>query len=240
MQYDGDLLIPRRYLVDPPAIDRTLGEYLARSGCRQLAVSETQKYGHVTYFFNGNRSGKFDEELEDYVEIKSDNLPFEQRPWMKAGEITDVAIEGMKSGRYDTIRLNYPNGDMVGHTGDFLAVEIAVEAVDLCVGRLMKAARETGAILVITADHGNADDMYGRDKKTGEIKRYPETGEPVPKTAHSLNPVPLYLYDPEGSATIRLAEVDGAGISSLGATCLALMGFVPPEGYDPSLVRLEE
>ena len=236
MQYDGDLKIPKRYLVEPPAIDRTMGEYLARAGVRQLAVSETQKYGHVTYFFNGNRSGKFDDALEEYVQIDSDIVPFEQRPWMKAGEITDVVLDCMRTGSADFVRMNYPNGDMVGHTGDYLAVEISVEAVDLGVGRLMEAARATGSVLVVSADHGNADDMVERDKRTGEAKRDPETGQPLPKTAHSLNPVPLYIYDPAGTLKVRLAEVEGAGISSLAATCLALLGYEPPEGYDPSLV----
>ena len=238
MEYDGDLRIPRQYLVDPPAIDRTMGEYLAHAGVRQLAVSETQKFGHVTYFFNGNRSGKFNESLEEYVEIKSDLVPFEQRPWMKAAEITDVAIEAMDRGDCRFIRLNYPNGDMVGHTADRLAVEIAVEAVDLGVGRLMTAARRTGAILVITADHGNADEMIEMDRKTGKIKADPKTGEPLPKTAHSLNPVPVYFFDPEGHGRFRLADVAAPGISSLAATCLALSGFETPEGYDGSLVEI--
>ena len=235
MEYDGDLHIPASYLVVPPAIDRTMGEYLSRSGLRQFALSETQKYGHVTYFFNGNRSGKFDDDLEEYVEIPSDRLPFEQRPWMKAGEITDAAIEAMRRGGIDFIRMNYPNGDMVGHTGNLLAVEVSVEAVDLAVGRLMETARETGAILVITADHGNADDMAQRSK-TGEIIVDPATGKPAPKTAHSLNPVPVYIFDPDGRAGARLAAVEDPGISSLAATCLNLMGFQAPEGYSPSLV----
>ena len=238
MQYDGDLKIPRNYLVTPPAIDRTMGEYLCATGLRTLAVSETQKYGHVTYFFNGNRSGKISEDLEEYVEIPSDKIPFEQRPWMKAGEITDVVLDGIGSGRFDFIRLNYPNGDMVGHTGDFLAVEISVEAVDLGLGRLIKAARKAGAILVVTADHGNADDMYERDKKTGAVKTDPDTGIPKPKTAHSLNPVPVYIFDPDGNAHVRIADSDTLGISSLAATCINLLGYEAPKDYDPSLVDL--
>jgi 2,3-bisphosphoglycerate-independent phosphoglycerate mutase len=238
MEYDGDLGIPRQYLVEPPAIDRTMGEYLARSGRRQLAISETQKFGHVTYFFNGNRSEMFDASLEEYIEIKSDMVPFEQRPWMKAAEITDVVVDAMKSGRHDFIRLNYPNGDMVGHTGDCLAVEISVEAVDLGLGRLLDTARETGAILVVSADHGNADEMYELDGKTGAVKVDPATGEPQSKTAHSLNPVPVYLFDPEGEGRFHLAGLPDAGISSLAATCLNLLGFEAPEDYDPSLVSL--
>lgn len=236
MQYDGDLKIPKHFLVEPPAIDRTMGEYLARAGVRQLAVSETQKFGHVTYFFNGNRSGKFDEALEDYVEIPSDLVPFEQRPWMKAAEITDHVIKALRGGKHRFVRLNYPNGDMVGHTGVYAATEIAVETVDLCLGRLLPEVAAAGGMLVVSADHGNADDMYEHDKKTGRVKTDPTTGRRKVKTSHSLNPVPLYVYDPEGAAKIRAADVPGLGISSLAATCLRLLGFEPPADYDPSAI----
>jgi 2,3-bisphosphoglycerate-independent phosphoglycerate mutase len=235
MQYDGDLQIPRKFLVTPPAIDRTLGAYLAANGQRQFAISETQKYGHVTYFFNGNRSGKFDEALETYVEIPSDRVPFEERPWMKAAEITDKAVEAIGSGDYDFVRINYPNGDMVGHTGDLLAVEISVEAVDLGVGRLMKAVEAVGGVLIVTADHGNADEMYEVDKKSGELKRDSE-GRPKSKTAHTLNPVPVHVYDPAGTTKARLADAGPLGITSLAATSLRLLGFEPPADYDPSIV----
>lgn len=238
MQYDGDLLLPKRFLVDPPAIDRTLGEYLAVSGVRQFAISETQKYGHVTYFFNGNRSGKFDEDLEDYFEVPSDRVPFEQRPWMKAAEITDKVVEVIGANRHRFIRLNYANGDMVGHTGVFPAVRIAVEAVDLCLARVIRAVREARGILVVSADHGNADDMYEHEKKTGAVMRDATTGEPKPKTAHSLNPVPVFVYDPTGGAKARLSSAGDLGISSLAATCLRLLGFEPPADYTPSMVEV--
>jgi 2,3-bisphosphoglycerate-independent phosphoglycerate mutase len=189
MQYDGDALIPKKYLVDPPGIDRTIGEYLAKAGIKQLAISETQKFGHVTYFFNGNRTGKFDESLEDYVEILSDIVPYEERPWMKAAEITDKLVEAIQGGDYQFIRLNYANGDMVGHTGVPEAVEVAVETVDLCVARLLDAIKKANGILIVTADHGNSDDMFQRNKKSGEIVFDGQTGHPAPKTAHSLNPV---------------------------------------------------
>ena len=236
MQYDGDLKLPKRFLVEPPAIDRTMGEFLAASGVRQFACSETQKFGHVTYFFNGNRSGKFNAALEDYVEVPSDLVPFEERPWMKAAEITDVVLRAIRENRHRFIRLNYANGDMVGHTGVFQAVRIAVEAVDLSLGRVMRAVKAARGILVVSADHGNADDMAERDKKTGKAAIDPATGEPKPKTAHSLNPVPVFVYDPSGAAKARLSGAKDLGISSLAATCLKLMGFEPPEGYTPSVV----
>lgn len=236
MQYDADLNIPKRYLVSPPSIDEVMGEYLADAGVSQLAVSETQKFGHVTYFFNGNRSGKFNENTEEYVEIPSDLLPFEQRPWMKGGEITDVILNSIRDSKHKFIRANYPNGDMVGHTGDLLAVEISVEAVDLCVGRLMEAIDRSKGILIVAADHGNADEMYeiGKD---GKLKR-DKDGNPKSKTSHTLNPVPCYVYDPAGTANLRLSNSSGLGISSLAATVINCLGFVPPADYDPSIVEV--
>jgi 2,3-bisphosphoglycerate-independent phosphoglycerate mutase len=235
MQYDGDLQIPRKFLVTPPAIDRTLGEYLANNGISQFAISETQKYGHVTYFFNGNRSGKFSDQLETYVEIPSDRVSFDLRPWMKAAEITDEAVKAIESGKHQFIRINYPNGDMVGHTGDLLAVEISVEAVDLGIGRLMKAVAAAQGILVVTADHGNADEMYEVNKQTGELK-LDSAGHPKSKTAHTLNPVPFHVYDPANVSKARLSNHTNVGITSLAATCLRLLGYEPPALYDPSIV----
>jgi 2,3-bisphosphoglycerate-independent phosphoglycerate mutase len=236
MQYDGDALIPQKYLVNPPGIDRTVGEYLVKSGVKQLAISETQKFGHVTYFFNGNRSGKFDDALEDYVEVPSDIVPFEQRPWMKAAEITDKVVEAIENGEHRFIRLNYANGDMVGHTGIPQAVEIAVETVDLCIGRLVNAIKAANGILIVTADHGNSDDMYECNMKTGEVIYDEKTGKPKPRTAHSLNPVFAYIYEPSGKISLRLSEYPDLGISSLAATCLRLLGFEPPQDYTPSIV----
>jgi len=234
MQYDGDLGIPKNYLVTPPAIDRTMGEYLAATGIHQLAISETQKYGHVTYFFNGNRAEKFNEALEDYVEIKSDVCPFEEKPRMKADEITAAVVKAIESGKYEFIRLNYPNGDMVGHTGVFPAVTIAVEAVDEGLGKLKAAVEKANGIMVISADHGNADDMYEHDK-TGAVK-YGKNGQPNAKTAHSLNPVPAIVYDPSGTSKARLSAAKDLGISSLAATCIRLLGYEPPADYTPSIV----
>jgi 2,3-bisphosphoglycerate-independent phosphoglycerate mutase len=241
MEYDGDLRVPRRYLVNPPSIDRTMGEYLVATGLRTLALSETQKYGHVTYFFNGNRTGKFDDKLEDYLEIRSDVLPFEQRPWMKCAEIADKVLEAIPSGKYDFIRLNFPNGDMVGHTGVYQAVVCAMEAMDLQLGRIAKAVEDAGAVLVITADHGNSDDMYEHDKKTGEVSRR-EDGSPKAKTSHSLNPVPCIIYDPECQGEYPAEPREGAlneglGISSIAATCIRLLGYVPPADYDKAVIR---
>jgi 2,3-bisphosphoglycerate-independent phosphoglycerate mutase len=239
MQYDADLQIPKNFLVSPPSIDEVMGQYLAEAGVTQLAVSETQKYGHVTYFFNGNRSGKFNEATEDYVEIKSDLLPFEQRPWMKGGEITDVLLDSIDQNKHQFLRANYPHGDMVGHTGDLLAVEMSVETVDLCLARLKKAIDAKGGIMIVTADHGNADEMFEVNKKTGELK-LDSNDKPKMKTSHTLNAVPCYIYDASGAANLRLSAAATAttplGISSLAATAITCLGFLPPEDYDRSIV----
>jgi len=238
MEYDGDLHIPHQFLVSPPSIDRTMGEYLTASGVHLMAISETQKYGHVTYFFNGNKLGKFDEKLEDYIEIKSDVVPFEQRPWMKCAEIADAVIDAIKSGKYQHIRLNFPNGDMVGHTGVFNAVVCSMEAMDLQLGRIKQAVEEAGGIMCITADHGNSDDMY-EHAKDGSVKMNKD-GSPKAKTSHSLNPVPAIIYDPEYKGEYDQSGLNqGLGISSWPATIMQLMGFVPPADYDKSLINLK-
>jgi len=250
MQYDGDLKLPTRYLVAPPAIDRTVGEYLAHNGISQLALAETQKFGHVTYFWNGNRSGMFDENLEKYVEILSDVAPFDERPWMKAAEVTDVAVAAIASGRWKHIRLNYANGDMVGHTGVLRATRLAVEAVDLCLARLKTAVEAAGGVLLVTADHGNADEMFMRDKK-GRFER-DASGQVIPKTSHTLNPVPFYLYDPALQAIGREAggtdvpapyqlttAIERPGLANIAATLLNLLGFEAPADYAPSLLTFQ-
>ncbi len=237
MEYDGDAHIPKHYLVTPPAIARPMGEILAASHIRQLAISETQKFGHVTYFWNGNRSGMFDEGTETYIEIPSDRVPFEQRPWMKAAEITDRLIAELRTGKHQFARVNYANGDMVGHTGSFDATVIAVEAVDLELARLAKAVEELQGILVVTADHGNADEMFQRDKH-GRVMR-DKQGQPVAKTSHTLNPVPFFIDDPMRGDRYEIdpEKAKTAGIANVTATCIELLGYTPPDDLESSLLR---
>jgi 2,3-bisphosphoglycerate-independent phosphoglycerate mutase len=224
--------------VSPPAIERPMGEILAAAHVPQLAISETQKYGHVTYFWNGNRSGMFDDGTETYIEIPSDRVPFEERPWMKAAEITDRLIAELRTGKHRFARVNYANGDMVGHTGAFDATVLAVEAVDLQLARLAKVVRELEGILVVTADHGNADEMFQRDK-AGKVLRDKVTGQPVAKTSHTLNPVPFLIDDPARGDRYEIdpERARTGGIANVTATCLELLGFVPPEDLEPSLLR---
>ena len=233
LQYDGDLKLPRRFLVDPPAILDTMGEWFAKAGITQFACSETQKFGHVTYFWNGNRSNKFDGET--YQEVPSDVVPFEQRPWMKAAEIADAMIEALKSGQYRTLRCNFANGDMVGHTGSFRAATMAIEAVDLQLARILPVIDALGGVALITADHGNADEMYEIDKKTKQPATNAD-GSFKAKTAHTLNPVPLILYDNASGGKLGLTQTETAGLSNIAATIANLLGFEKHAKWDESLL----
>ncbi len=238
LEYDGDLHVPHNYLVNPPEITNTQTEYLVSAGINELAISETQKFGHVTYFWNGNKSGKFSEELETYIEVPSDVVPFEQRPWMKCAEITDKLIECLRSGKYKYLRVNFPNGDMVGHTGSFPATECSMEALDLQLARLLRVVDELHGVALITADHGNADEMYEIDKKTGMAK-HNKDGSPKAKTSHTLNPVPFIVYDNFTSDKYRVKTERGDfGLSSVAATTVNLLGYEAPQMWDESMVEL--
>jgi 2,3-bisphosphoglycerate-independent phosphoglycerate mutase len=227
LEYDGDLHVPRNYLVNPPVIERTVSEYLCAEGVRSFAISETQKYGHVTYFWNGNRSGYIDESLETYIEIPSDNVPFDTTPAMKVPEITARTIELLRSGEYRFGRLNFPSGDMVGHTGHLHATEAAMEVIDECMAQLLAVIDELGGVLVYTADHGNADIMFTESN-----------GVRTPKTSHTLSPVPFVVHDAAWAGEYHLDRPDGAGLANVAATLLVLLGFVPPADYEPAVIAL--
>ncbi|RLB21496.1 MAG: 2,3-bisphosphoglycerate-independent phosphoglycerate mutase [Deltaproteobacteria bacterium] len=229
MEYDGDLHIPPNFLVWPPAIDRTVSEYLCAEGVTSFAISETQKYGHVTYFWNGNRSGYIDEKLETYIEIPSDRIEFDKAPQMKALEITDKTIELLETGKFRFGRLNFANGDMVGHTGNMEAAITAVETVDSCAGRLIKVVNDLGGITVVTADHGNSDEMFTIDSH----------GNRKPKTAHTLNPVPFIIVDSQYGGEYEMAPLEKRGLSNVAATLLNLLGYEKVEDYDPSLIQFK-
>jgi len=236
LQYDGDLKLPERFLVTPPAILDTSGEWFSKSGLTQFACSETQKFGHVTYFWNGNRSNKF--EGETWQEVPSDVVPFEQRPWMKAAEITDAMIAALQTGNYKLLRCNYANGDMVGHTGNFRAATMAVEAVDLALARLLPAIAAAGGVALITADHGNADEMVELDKKTKQPSLNPD-GSYKAKTAHTLNPVPLILFDKVTGGKLGLKQTASAGLSNIAATVANLVGLEKHAKWDESVLLVK-
>lgn len=255
MEYDGDLHIPKNYLVSPPEIDYPLTEFLVALNIRQLACSETQKYGHVTYFWNGNKAGLYNPTLghfeekepieiktdrytaliiesdwEKYVEIPSDRVPFEERPWMKSAEIVDLIIDEINKNRYDFIRINFANGDMVGHTGNLVAARIAVEAVDMAIGRLIQAIKRVNGLVIVTADHGNSDEMIEYDSK----------GEKRPKTSHTLNPVWFVVVDPQNPDRWEInREVEERGLANVASTILYILGYEKPDFYEPSLVKLK-
>ena len=239
LEYDGDLHIPSKYLVNPPEITNTLGEYLTNTGISQLAISETQKYGHVTYFWNGNKSGKFSEELETYIEVPSDVVPFEQRPWMKCAEITDKLIECLESGKYTYLRVNFPNGDMVGHTGNLAATRCSMEALDLQLKRIIDVVDKLGGVALITADHGNADEMYEMDKKTKQPKPNKD-GTFKSKTSHTLNPVPCIIYDNFYSENYSVKADNGQfGLANVAATMVNLLGYEAPEVWNESIIEVK-
>ena len=200
-------------MVQPPQIDGAVAECMCANGIKTLAISETQKFGHVTFFWNGNQSEKVDAQLEDYVEIPSDTVPFNEQPAMQAKAITDYVCEHMS--KYDFIRINYPNGDMVGHTGVLSAVIESMEAVDAAIAQLIQAVEAINGILVVLADHGNADDMS--------------------KTAHTLNPVPFVVVGVDGQ--YELCDIDDAGLSNVAATLCCLLGIDVPSHFDAALVQ---
>ncbi len=238
LEYDGDLHIPKKYLVNPPEITNTMSEYLSDAGVSELAISETQKYGHVTYFWNGNKSGKFNDELETYIEIPSDVVPFEQRPWMKCAEITDKLIQCLESGKYKYLRVNFPNGDMVGHTGNMLATQCSMEALDLQLKRIIEVVDRLEGIALITADHGNADEMFEVDKK-GNLKT-DKNGAYKAKTSHTLNPVPCIIYDNFYRDGYSVKRDEGKfGLSNVAATMVNFLGYDAPEMWDESLISLK-
>lgn len=223
LEYDGDLKIPSHYLVEPPVIKNTLTEVLCAAGVREYAVSETQKYGHVTYFWNGNRSGKVNDNLETYEEIPSDIIPFEFAPKMKADEITQKMVNAMASHAYDFLRCNFPNGDMVGHTGVMEAVITAMEAVDEGLGKILRAADQYGYLVCVTADHGNADQMLETKKGVTSVR-----------TAHSLNPVPFIIYDPGEAHAFKEGRF---GLANVAPTLLKLMELPAPACWEPDMLK---
>ena len=228
MAYDADRNIPPHYLVTPARIDNTLTSYLIPFKVRQFACSESQKYGHVTFFWNGNHSGYLDPKLENYLRIPSHkNLNFDRHPWMKALEITEATIAEMEKASFDFARINFPNGDMVGHSGDFNAAVVAVNIVDLMLARLINACRVHSIKLIVTADHGNCDEMYEQNAQ----------GEQLPKTSHTLSAVPFYFYDPQAPQAYQLTDISNPTLANVAATVLTALHLPPNEDFHPSLLH---
>ncbi|KAF8397068.1 hypothetical protein HHK36_018706 [Tetracentron sinense] len=248
LQYDGELKLPNHYLVSPPEIERTSGEYLVHNGVCTFACSETVKFGHVTFFWNGNRSGYFNSEMEEYVEIPSDSgITFNVEPKMKALEIAEKARDAILSRKFHQVRVNLPNSDMVGHTGDIEATVVACKAADEAVKTdsydLMKALiildaiEQVGGIYVVTADHGNAEDMVKRNK-TGQ-PLLDKNGKIQILTSHTLQPVPIAIGGPGLAPGVRYrTDVPDGGLANVAATVMNLHGFEAPSDYEPTLIEV--
>ncbi|KAJ0610137.1 putative phosphotransferase (phosphomutase) [Helianthus annuus] len=239
LQYDGELKLPNHYLVSPPLIERTSGEYLVNNGIRTFACSETVKFGHVTFFWNGNRSGYFNKELEEYVEIPSDSgITFNVQPKMKALEIGEKARDAIISRKFDQVRVNIPNGDMVGHTGDIEATVVACKAADQAVKMILDAIEQVGGTYVVTADHGNAEDMVKRNKKGEPL--VDKDGKVQIQTSHTLQPVPVAIGGPGLAAGVKFRkDVPNGGLANVAATVMNLHGFVAPDDYETTLIEVD-
>jgi 2,3-bisphosphoglycerate-independent phosphoglycerate mutase len=223
VEYSAELNRFLGTLFPPDNLDDTFGEVIARAGLTQLRIAETEKYAHVTFFFNGGRETVFPG--EERILVPSPKVAtYDLQPEMSAPEVTDRVVEAIASGRFDVIVLNYANADMVGHTGRIDAAVKAVETIDACLGRVAAAIEKAGGTLVITADHGNA-----------EMMRDPQTGEP--HTAHTLNAVPFLVIHPPG-AVVALA--DGC-LADVAPTLLDILGLdKPPTMTGQSLLRRQE
>ena len=220
-EYNSDTHVPEHQLVPAVKIDETLGELLGSREISQLAVSETVKFGHVTYYFNGN---SYDKALgEEHVEVSSYTEPFETRPWMKSAEITDEVLKRMKDFKF--VRINYPGGDMVGHTADMEATVVAMEAIDISLARIAEEVDKLGGVLIVVADHGNAEELLDVDGK--------------PKTAHTTNKVPLIIYDNTvNRGKYKLAAIAKPGLANLAATIAVLLGQDYPASWNEPLISV--
>jgi 2,3-bisphosphoglycerate-independent phosphoglycerate mutase len=207
-QYSEELDAFMQTIFPPQSLPNVLGQVVADAGRTQLRMAETEKYAHVTYFFNGGREVQYPG--EDRIMVPSPKVDtYDLQPEMSAAELTDKAVDAIGSGRYDLIVLNYANPDMVGHTGNLPAAIKAVETVDTGLGRLAEAIRKAGGVLLVTADHGNC-----------ELMRDPETGGP--HTSHTTNPVPVLLA---GAGDTSLAQ---GRLADVAPTLLELMGLPKP------------
>ena len=206
-EYNADTHVPEHRLVEPIYVTETLNQFLGSRAMSQLAISETVKFGHVTYYFNGNSYEKASG--EEHICIDSYTEPFETRPWMRSAEITDKVLENLD--KYKFIRINYPGGDMVGHTADMEATIVAMEAIDLSLARIMRRVSELGGAMIITADHGNAEELIDNNGR--------------PKTSHTTNKVPCIICDDtENRLRYTLAGITNPGLANLAATIAIMLG----------------
>lgn len=232
MVYDEDRNLPKLQLMGPTKVAAPFGKRILELGIRQFRLTETQKFPHVTFFFNGGYREPLDASMEDYILIPSDKgVDFADRPRMQADKIADKAVELIASGHYGFGLINLANADMVGHCGRMEPAVQAVEAVDAAVGRIVEALQAAGGSAIITADHGNAEVMEVATKHGEE-----------PSTKHSLNPVPCILFDADENRPYALRQPSGGsdperepGLSHIAATLFVMLGMAPPKDINPSL-----
>jgi 2,3-bisphosphoglycerate-independent phosphoglycerate mutase len=235
LQYDGDLQLPKHCLLVPPPIGGTLIERLSNAGVPSFHVAESSKFGHVTYYLFGMRSQPF--QMATVREVDSQGLEPGDHPEMQAAAVADAVIDAVRSNDYRLIVVNFANGDMVGHTGKLDAAVEAVEAVDAAIARICEAVNSVDGVLVVTADHGNAEEMLQWSAKTSEFKR-DASGNLIAKTSHTLNLVPFVIRDGRhlpGYALRR--DLARPGLGNIASTLLNLLGYAAPASYDASLIR---
>jgi 2,3-bisphosphoglycerate-independent phosphoglycerate mutase len=237
VEYDQDRHIPKHDLVEPVSVDNVLAQFEVEHGLRRFVISESIKFGHVTFYFNGNKKGRFSDELEEYVDIPNKTAEPWQFPWMNSDDVTDVAIEKIKSGELQSVLINYPNGDIVGHEARLQSSIVAVEAVDIALGRLMRAVDEAGGVLLVTADHGNVEENEYLDMEGNPII---EDNETVRKTSHTTNPVPFIIYDnTENKDKWRMKEQkDDFGLANIASTIAAFHGLTAPSEWEEGLIEV--
>lgn len=230
MIYDEDNNIPENIIMKSPKVDNPMGRRILELGLKQFRLTETQKYAHVTFFFNGGYRNPLDPSQETYHLISSDKIAsFAEAPQMKAMEIATQAVDFIESDEYDFGLINFANADMVGHTGNMAAAIKAVETVDAALKMICQAMEKKGGIVVVTADHGNADEMLILNKKTGKEEL---------STKHSINPVPFLIFDPgyqNEYQLLKLSSDNPLNLSMIAATNFILLGQDVPEGLSPSL-----
>ena len=223
-EYNSDTHVPEHRLVEPVKIDNPLNQFLSSHDISQLAISETVKFGHITYYFNGNSYDKANG--EEYIQIDSYTEPFETRPWMRCAEITDKVLENID--KYKFIRLNFPGGDMVGHTADIGATIVAMESIDLSLRRIYERVKELGGCMVVVADHGNAEELLD--------------AEGMPKTAHTTNRVPCIICDDTRNfGTYHITPMENPGLANIAATVSLLCGLGNyPQEWSEALITAND
>lgn len=218
--YDLDRQIPHNILVAPAKIPQPLPEYLSQKGLRQFAISETVKFGHIGYYFNGNRRSVPKGEIRR--ELLSCQLPFELCPWMQSAESTTQLVRAIESQKYDFLRINFPGGDMLGHTGNMQASIVALEAIDIAIRRIIASAKKHHASVIICADHGNAEELRNRDGM---------------KTSHTTNPVPCIVADFSEKAQALALKPGDYGLANLAASIAFLLDIEPSPRWLPSFLE---